>query len=213
MSALDTLVDHSISVHQAILSLFETVRQRAREGLAPDELQIGLDAAITVLRGHHAYEEEVLLPELRARGVDGPWEQVGDEHVTASEHLDALARGDAPEPHLDALCALLHEHFALEDAALTADFWRGLFTEEEAADFGQRVSRHNRASLQPAAKLLPLLLYNLAPEQRGRFTDRMPRFLIAGLVPVAFRPSWRALRPFMAHAPDRWTPAPLRRWL
>ncbi|MFT4623803.1 MAG: hypothetical protein ACI8PZ_002459 [Myxococcota bacterium] len=206
MSPFHTLVDHNVSVHRAIATLFRTVRARAAEGIAPHILQEGVRAAVTVLRGHHAYEEEVLLPELRSRGASGPWDRVSDEHATVAAHLDALVSGD-PLPHLDALCALLPEHFAIEDEALTEEFWRGLFTEDEARAFGQRVSRHNRDSLKPSAKLLPLLLYNLAPDERGRFTDRMPRFLIEGLVPVAFRPAWRGLRPFMAHPPARWTPA------
>ena len=76
--------------------------------------------------------------------------------------------------------------------------------------FGKRVAAHNRASLQPSSKLLPLLLYNLSAEDRAQFTQRMPRFVVDGLVPVAFRPQWRHLRPFMAHPPARWTPPALR---
>jgi hypothetical protein len=110
--------------------------------------------------------------------------------------------------HLAALVALLTPHLALEEAHLTASFWANLLSESEAADFGKRVAAHSRAHLKPASKLLPLLVYNLDPEERASFTAKMPGFVVNGLVPYAFRASWRPLRPFMAYPPPRLTSLP-----
>jgi hemerythrin-like domain-containing protein len=214
-----TLVGHNESVHRALETLFRTCLLRVRSRDLPRRrLLQGIRAATTALRAHHAYEEEVLLPRLREEEVDGPWQRVETEHVALRDHLDVLdaapedgpADGSDLEPALEAIVDLLPGHFALEEAELTEAFWRELFTEEQARAFGKEVAAHNRAGLQPEARLLPLLLYNLDEAQRAVFTDRMPGFVVHGLVPVAFRPAWRHLRPFMAHPPARWTPRALR---
>jgi hypothetical protein len=209
-TAHQTLVDHSSSVHAAILSLFACLRDAERAERPVPSFDDGLACALQVLRSHHAFEEELLLPKMREKRVAGPWERVTDEHDVLVAHMRALESGEAPAPHLDAICALLPHHFAKEEQATGSEVWAQIFTEDEARAFGKQVAAHHRTSLQPTAKLLPLLLYNLDEAQRERFTDRMPDFIVGVLVPVVFRPRWRHLRAFMAHAPDRWTPEPLQ---
>jgi hypothetical protein len=188
---IPTLVGHLQLSHRALERLFACGAALA----APDAA--GLEAATTALRAHHLLEDEVLVPLLRRKGAAGPWDQIG------ADHRDLVAQLTARD--LAGLARALPAHFALEEAVLTEPFWRGLLTAEEATAFGKEVAAHSREHLKPAAQLLPLMLYNLDPAERERFTARMPRFVTAGLVPFVFRSSWRGLRPWMAHAPARWT--------
>jgi hemerythrin-like domain-containing protein len=216
-----TLVDHNHSAHVALQTLFEQCLRlvRARE-LDRATLLEGIADAVVALRAHHRYEDELLLPKMRAAGADGPWDQVAAEHGTLSDDLAALeaAAPSGPsdlsdlEAPLARIVALLGPHFASEEAALTESAWRGIFFDdsEAARAFGKQVAAHNRAGLQPSARLLPLLVYNLGPRDRARFTERMPSFVVDGLVPYAFRPAWRSRRAFMAYPPPRLTPRPLR---
>ncbi len=186
-----TLVGHLQLSHRALERLF------ARGAALPSPDRAGLEAAGAALRAHHALEDEVLLPALRARGAAGPWERV------ASDHHDVAARLAAGD--VRGLAELLPGHFALEEEVLTEASWRALLTEDEARALGKAIATHSRAHLRPAAKLLPLLLFNLDPDERARFTARMPRFVTAGLVPIVFRGAWRGLRPWMTWPPARWT--------
>jgi hypothetical protein len=199
-------------VHLALRRVFDRlVEQAVAGGLSPRQLLTGVQAGVTSLRAHHGFEDELLLPLLRQRGAEGPWDEVSEEHEQLAAHLDALeaavGRDDASGvlAPLQAVQALLPDHFRMEEDALTEGFWQQLLSEEEARAFGKEVAAHSREHLKPAAKLLPLLLYNLDDVERARFTERMPAFVVNGLVPVAFRPAWRGLRPFMTYPPRRWT--------
>jgi hypothetical protein len=207
-----TLVGHTASVHLALRRVFDRLVEHAVAGsLPPGQLLAGIAAGVTSLRAHHQFEDELLLPLLRDKGAEGPWDQVADEHEQLAGHLatldQAVERSDARAvlAPLQAIQAMLPAHLALEEDQLTERFWSGVLTEDEAKAFGKAVAAHSREHLKPAPKLLPLLLYNLDDVERARFTDRMPAFVVNGLVPVAFRPAWRGLRPFMTYPPRRWT--------
>ena len=146
---------------------------------------------------------------MKEHRLPGPWEEVATEHEALASALEAVetARGGRAE-QLEALHALLVPHLQREESVLTESFWRQALSEEQARSFGKAVAIHSRAHLKPTAQLLPLVLYNLDPEERATFTAPMPSFVVKGLVPVAFRGAWRPLRPFMAYPPRRWTPLP-----
>ena len=219
-----TLVDHQHSSHVALRNLFARCLELAREGtLARSTMLDGVADAVTALRAHHRYEDDLLIPRMREAGHEGPWDDVEEEHLELQRHLEALEAApadglddlsDLVEP-LEAIDALLAPHFDKEEAGLTESDWRRIFDDdpEAARAFGKEVAAHNRAGLQPATRMLALLLYNLDDATRARFTDRMPTFLIEGLVPYAFRPAWRGRRAFMSHPPARLTPRPLQGWM
>ncbi len=170
---------------------------------------MGIEAGATMLMAHHDYEEDLLLPLLRARGASGPWEQIEHEHEALGAALESLrvARGGRAEL-LEALHRDVVPHMEAEEEVLTEAFWRELLSVEEARAFGKEIAVHSRAHLTPAARMLPLVLYNLDPEERAAFTEPMPSFVVRGLVPYMFRASWRPLRPFMAYPPRRLTSLP-----
>jgi hypothetical protein len=188
MSVHGTLVGHTALVHRAIERMLDQLA-----AAVPSDRELGARAVGTAIRAHHHMEDEVLLPVLRDKGAEGPWDRIGDDHEAIAAGLDDPA----------ALRGRLREHFALEEQALTESFWRGLLSDDEARALGKAISAHAREHLVPTAEQLPLLLYNLTDAERAEFTDRMPAFIVQGLVPFAFRASWRKLRPFMAFAPRR----------
>lgn len=205
-----TLVSHNAAAHRSVLRMFQALARVARDGSVPRRvLDAGIDAGLVMLRAHHAYEEELLLPLLRRKGAAGPWDQVSADHEALEALLDDLERaGGGRADKLDAVVTLLEPHLALEEEHLTEAFWAGLLDPEEASAFGKEVAAHSRAHLKPGAKLLPLVVYNLDPDERAAFTARMPGFVVRGLVPYAFRAAWRPLRPFMAYPPPRLSPFP-----
>lgn len=207
-----TLTDHLHSNHVALVHLFERCLALVRERRPRKALLPGIRDAVTALRAHHRYEDEVLIPRVRATD-DALWDQVVEEHQALSDALSTLEQATVHGPPdlsdleqaLEQIVAILPNHFQAEEDALSEATWRGIFDDnpEQARAFGKQTAAVNRAALQPAARMLPLLLYNIPPDERARFTDRMPGFLIQGLVPYAFRPAWRSRRPFMAFPPRR----------
>lgn len=205
-----TLVTHSAAAHRAIDRLFAALARGARHGdVARRVLDDGIAAGATMLRAHHDLEEEVILPLLRSKGADGPWDTIATEHEALTGALEGAitARGGRAEL-LEALHALVVPHMEGEEEVLTESYWRELLSADEARAFGKDIAAHSKAHLTPATKMLPLVLYNLDPEERAAFTEPMPGFLVNGLVPYAFRAAWRPLRPFMAYPPRRLSPLP-----
>jgi hypothetical protein len=190
--------------------MFGRLAEVAREGSAPrGVMDLGIEAGATMLSAHHDYEEDLLLPLLRAKGAEGPWDRIHEEHGSLTEALEQLrqARGGRADL-LEALHREVVPHMEAEEEVLTEAFWRDLLTTEEARAFGKQIAAHSRAHLTPSARMLPLVLYNLDPEERAAFTAPMPSFVVRGLVPYVFRASWRPLRPFMAYPPRRLSPLP-----
>jgi hypothetical protein len=208
MSAHATLVSHNAAVHRAIERLVARLVEAARRSPSDPALDAGVSAAVTLLRGHHAYEDELLLPLLARKGAEGPWAEVATEHEQLAALLSRLerAKGATRAELLEQVARLVGPHMNKEEQHLTEAVWAQLLSDDEASAFGKEVAAHSRASLKPATKLLPVLLYNLTPTERAAFTARMPAFVVKGLVPWAFRPAWRGLRPFMTYAPRKLTP-------
>lgn len=212
-SPYDPLVGHLVAVHRALEALFGRCQHLVDAGDLPGEaLVAGLHDAARLLRAHHVFEDTMLLPKLRTIGAEGPWSEVAEEHAAMDAALAVLERAtpatdraqlrEAVVPLADAL----PDHFAKEEDHLTEANWRVWMPDEDGVRaFGKAIARVNREALEPSARLLPLLVYNMDEATRARFTDRMPRFVVDGLVPYAFRPAWRSRRPFMTQAPRSWT--------
>jgi len=208
MSVHDTLASHNAAAHRAIDRMLARLVEVATHDPHHPALHDGVTCAITMLRAHHGYEDELLLPLLRRLEAEGPWEQVSEEHERLAALCSRLERAGAGERAdlLQSIHELVVPHMQAEEAHLTPDHWRQWLAEDEARAFGKEVAAHSRAHLKPSTKLLPLIVFNLTPSERAEFTERMPGFVVKGLVPYAFRPMWRKLRPFMTYAPRRWTP-------
>jgi len=208
MSVYATLESHNAAAHRAIERMLARLVEVAEGDPQHPSLAAGTACAVTMLRAHHGYEDELLLPLLRAKGAEGPWQQVATEHERLAALCARLERSAGSERAelLRKVYQLVVPHMAAEEAHLGVDRWREWLSEAEATAFGKEVAQHSREHLKPATKLLPLILFNLTPKERATFTARMPGFLVRGLVPYAFRPMWRPLRPFMTYAPRRLSP-------
>lgn len=208
MTVYDTLSSHNIAAHRAIERLLERMVEVAERDPHAPVLAEATECAVTMLRAHHGYEDDLLLPLLRQLQAEGPWSKVHDEHERLAVLVARLSRVGATQRLglLRQVRDLVVPHMAEEEVHLRPRQWRQWLGEEEARGFGKEVAAYNRAHLKPGTKLLPLIIYNLTPSERAAFTEKMPRFLVKGLVPFAFRPMWRPLRPVMTYAPRRLSP-------
>lgn len=208
-----TLVRHAALVHRALERMTARAAEVAEQGaLGEEPLRAAVSDVVVAIRAHHLQEDEVLLPLLATKGADGPWAGVREDHEALATALIDAER--APRPELGRRLRRLHErlatHVAHEESLLDEAGWRALLSADEARALGKALSDHARRHLVPAARQLPLLLYNLDEAERAEFTAPMPAFVSRGLVPWAFRMAWRPLRPFLTHAPPRILPRPQR---
>ncbi len=200
----DTLLGHNALGHRALVRLLERLQTAAAEDPTGATLRRGIAAAVTALRAHHTGEDEVLVPFLRARA--GTTEALAALHTDHERVAAAIARLErAPAADLaDAVGQVLRtfaDHCTREEALFAALPWGTLATSDEVRTVGKALSDHARRHLRPAYVQLPLLLFNLDPDERRAFTDRMPSVVGRLVVPWVFRPGWRHLRPFLTHAP------------
>jgi hypothetical protein len=202
----DTLQHHNQLTHRALLRLLERLTAHATARDLPQPLlRQGVDAAVTALRAHHQGEDDVLVPFLRSRpSTTAALTAVHADHERVAAALARLER--APVAELDdCLSDVLRtfaDHATREEELLAALDWTQPAPDDVRA-VGKALSDHARRHLRPTAVQLPLLLFNLDPDERRAFTDRMPAFVSRALVPWVFRPAWRKLRPFLTHAPPR----------
>jgi hypothetical protein len=203
----ETLLGHNTLTHRALLRLLEQLAARVSSGDLPsDLLQQGVTAAVTALRAHHVAEDEVMVPFLRGRaGTTDALAAIHQDHERVAAALARLERAPASDlaDALGSASRTFAAHCAREEELLAGLPWTALAGPEEVRALGKGVSDASRRHLRPAPLQLALLLYNLDDEERRAFTDRMPAFVSRVLLPWAFRPSWRRMRPFLAHPPRR----------
>lgn len=201
-----TLVRHAALVHRALERMSERAIEVASRGtLGEEPLRAGVRDIVVAIRAHHLQEDEILLPELARKGVDGAWARVREDHERLATALIDVERASTAElaDRLRALDKLLRDHITHEESLLDEAGWRSILSADEARTLGKALSAHAREHLVPAARQLPLMLYNLDEAEREEFTAPMPGFVSRGLVPFAFRMAWRPLRPFFTYPPPR----------
>lgn len=201
----ETLLGHNALTHRALIRLLEQLAAHADARDVPEDvLAHGVTAAVTALRAHHVAEDEVMVPFLRSRaGTTDALAAVHHDHERVAAALARLERAPAAD-RADALGAVVRTfsaHAAREEELLAALPWTTLAGPDDVRALGRAVSDASRRALRPAHVQLALLLYNLDPDERRAFTDRMPAFVSKVLLPWGFRAGWRRLRPFLAHAP------------
>lgn len=172
-----------------------------------------VDTALTAFDAHHRLEEDVLFPLFARRDADAPVRALIDEHATLKQ-LEAavraarveVARDPAALRGLAAAWRALYDaclpHFADEERAFDDAWYAAHLAPDALLAFGKQVAQHSQQHHKPAARLLPFILYNLAPDDRAVFAARMPRFVTQVLVRHLFKwVGWRDMHPFLAYPP------------
>ena len=180
-------------IHRTFRNEFGHIAGLVRAAAARDTKRSGVvgsycDNMISVLHHHHAAEDEVLWPKLKARTTNSvEIEQMKDEHVRID---DLIGKVQAARPAwqrsadpasaerfayaLDALCAGMSEHFDHEEHDIVP-----LIAEHSTAQEWQEFIDRGAAYVNPtnlwfALAYAGFLLRDGTPDEQRRFIEAVP---------------------------------------
>ena len=179
--------------------------ERSREGFFKY-----LQALAAVLHSHHLTEDELAFPAFREKLPDAPFDNLINRHQEMVEILERInlaaekcKNNEALETNLAILKNALadleetwHPHIQMETDEVIAKV-DALFPASEQLRLVGLFAEHGQKHSQPAPLTIPFLLYNLPVEDRMVFSQGMPAELLQNLVPVAWKPQWESMQPFL----------------
>jgi iron-sulfur cluster repair protein YtfE (RIC family) len=170
-----------------------------------------LRSLVSVLHAHHLNEDEVAFPNLRDKFPDTPWDLLKAQHrdiVSVLEEIKAAieeAAADAQASEslnklnhaLRRITDLWHPHIRIEEDHFTVDKVALLIDLKEQIRLSRMFMEHFQKNSGPDYLVVPFLLYNLPPEERVTFTERMPPLVTEQLVPAVWKEKWEPMKPFL----------------
>ncbi|HEX2921033.1 MAG TPA: hemerythrin domain-containing protein [Bacteroidales bacterium] len=161
-----------------------------------------LTTFIRVMHAHHAGEDDVVFP--RFTGViNAPYTRLKEDHIAISAILDNLEKDvatldDLPETRkkLADIQVLWNPHIKAEETSFAASNLTRLSEKEQLALLDE-VGKHSQKSSGPGSITIPFVLYNLNEEDRQEFLKDFPWVLRKVLIPILWRPKWKAMDPFL----------------
>ena len=206
------------AIHGVISHGLEVIRESAAERPATvldESSRIGFrDYVLTfaqVLNAHHLTEDEVAFPYFRSHELELPYETLMADHQVMArlaerveQHAYSLAPGVDGMPVLGAmeevaaqLAGIWHPHIGVEETHITAEGLRKLLAPDENLWLTREFAEHSRKYAQPDALVIPFMLFNLLPDQRGALTSEMPEVVTKELIPHVWREEWRPMERFL----------------
>jgi hypothetical protein len=213
-SALHNVGNSLIIVHKAVTrSLTMAIQSSQNAGPKPEHhegYQKYIQALVSLLDAHHLGEEEIAFPYLQKIISNGPFNQLIDHHRQIMVFLGNLkgwsSAGDSGWDRAEV--ARLHNtliglnniwliHIELEEATLGPASIDRILTPEESDRLDKQISAHGQQHATPPELVLPFLLYNLTAGDRKDFSNSFPPVVVEQLIPHAWEPVWRPMKPFL----------------
>jgi hemerythrin-like domain-containing protein len=215
----DGLVSDLLAIHHAITRGLRVSLNRARsflgEGFPDPETKRGfLDFAkctVIVTVAHHDTEDDLIFPEFRRRLPEAPFDALDEQHEELLPLLDAVTTGietgrkGAPNAEwlpalaesLEALGKRWRAHIDLEEKHFSEEAIGRVFSSEEQETLGRQATERGQKLAQPGPLVLPFLLFNLEPEERAKFSAKLPPQVTQQLVPGDWAETWAPMKPFL----------------
>ena len=169
------------------------------------------ESLVSVLHAHHLNEEEVAFPNFRDKFPDVPYDLLIAQHQDMMGALDGIktsikgAAADAQVSEslsklnhaLRRMSDLWHPHIRIEEDHFTVDKVALLIGVKEQMRLSRMFMEHFQHNSGPDYLVVPFLLYNLPPEERVIFTERMPPMVTEQLLPVVWKEKWESMMAFL----------------
>jgi hemerythrin-like domain-containing protein len=213
MDTIPNVGSDLVRIHKVITRALDVAIQNS-QGRNLDEIRQGFASyarAMTVLlHAHHSGEDELVFPFWKTRLPGGPFEELGRQHGEMLEFLELIERWlnagaeawqtsamDELHGALSELSDLWSKHIALEEATVGPENSQTYLTAYENGQMAKQLAEHGQKLSQPGELVMPFIVYNLEEEDRGEFLSLLPPVVAQQLIPVAWRPVWEPMRPFL----------------
>ena len=205
-----------VRVHRAITRAVGVAREHGAAYLAAgypgadtrDGYLTYVRCLASLLHAHHTTEDESMFPHLRPMLADAPYDTLMAQHGAMVPVLDeieaAVADAASPDPDraLNALSGALaridemwETHIALEEAHFGPDGVGAALTLAERRRAGRVTRNHAVRHQRPFVLMLAFILYNMSPGDRAVMSQPAPG--LVHLLLLAWKPTWRAIAPFL----------------
>jgi len=213
MDTITNVGSDLVRIHKVITRALRVAKQNSR-GTMVDENRKGFAAyvrAMTILlHAHHRGEDELAFPFWKSHLPDGPFDELIRQHgemVGFLERIEKWLKAGAEAWQTDAVVALNDlladlsvlwvMHIFLEEATVGPENSQRYLTPAENGQLAKQLSEHGQAHSQPSELVMPFVVYNLEAEDRREFVELLPPVMTQQLIPVAWKPVWEPMRPFL----------------
>jgi len=207
------------TIHKVVTRSMEVSIGKAQEflqdNLTDDLLRLGyvnyIKTFVSVLESHHLTETNLAFPYFRDLVPEMPYDFLNLQHdimrmylgeimkaVGQVENLAGVTSGlTALLLPLNALNAMWHPHIQIEENHLSAEKIAAMLDREEHLRLITLYGQFSQEHFGPPQLAVPFVLFNLPTQARKIMTDGMPDELVNQLVPVAWKPQWQSMIPFL----------------
>jgi len=217
-NSLPNLARDLVRIHGAIsrgLSVGATSGARfMREGFPDTGMELGYARYVLsltiVLGAHHAGEDEIAFPALKARLPAAPYGRLVADHQFIEASLGAVRNamgdvaGDTASVGLSVVVegltrasAIWPRHIQLEEEHFAEGVIAAVMTPKEQAQVSVAMAKHSQERAVPPYLALPFVLFNLAAEDRASMAETLPRVVVEQLIPKEWKDQWMPMMPFL----------------
>jgi hypothetical protein len=203
-----------VRIHRAVTRAIATAAQSSQgAGPQPDLRQgysLYLRALTSLLHAHHLGEDEIAFPLWQTKDPAAHIDWLKEDHlkitsllerIDAWNALGAAAWESAALAELHAVLTDLDElwmgHIELEEGTMGPERSAALLTPEENALLRSQLAAHGQQHALPNELVMPFVFYNMIPADRAEFAQLLPPVVAQQLIPVAWKPVWSPMQPFL----------------
>jgi len=213
MDTIPNVGSDLVRIHKVITRALRVAIHNSR-GTIEDETRHGFASyvrAMTILlHAHHSGEDELAFPFWKSRLPNGPFDELVRQHdemvgilerieewLKAGEEAWQTGAVEGLNGALSDLYSFWSTHIALEEATVGPENSQRYLTQAENGQLAKQLSEHGQAHSQPSELVMPFVVYNLEAEDRSEFLALLPPVMTQQLIPVAWKPVWEPMRPFL----------------
>jgi hypothetical protein len=163
-----------------------------------------------VLDAHHTGEDLIAFPAFRKVLPLAPYNRLAVDHrgvetqlaklPPAIQDLSAKKQKRGLSVIVDTLkqiSEVWYPHIRVEEQNFSEDNLNAALTFEEQKQIGEASAKHSQEHSEPAAWIVPFVLFNLEREERDQFAANFPPTITHELVPIAWKDQWASMKPFL----------------
>ena len=165
----------------------------------------------STLHAHHLTEDDVAFPYFREKMLEAPFDLLSAQHQAMVLLLNEINSSIEPmelasqvhEPlsnlhrTLTQIAEIWHPHIKMEEDHFTPERVDALINPEEQTRLCGLFIEHSQKHARPDYLVVPFLLYNLPPQERAAFAQRLPPVVVQQLIPVLWKEKWETMKPFL----------------
>jgi hemerythrin-like domain-containing protein len=206
--------DDLIRIHKVITRGLNVSLHNCKPSKLSENLRRGFLTYVKVLtilvHAHHEGEDEISFPFWRKKFTSGPFDRLIEQHrqmITYLDRIEEWIKNNTSKWDDESLLPLFNvlfglqthwqTHIELEEETMGPGNCGKYLSADENVDLVKRLAEHGQAHANPPEIVMPFVVFNLEEEDRNVFVKLLPPVMMQQLIPVAWKPAWEPMMPFL----------------